>query len=82
MCVCVCVCVCVFVYNVILVPGYVHQTTEPGQPPPPSSLTPIKEETRHHTLQEALAATQRHLDDVANKIWLVIILSFILAIIY
>jgi hypothetical protein len=52
------------------VSGYDHQTTEAGQPPPP--LTPVKEETylsHHHSLQQALAATQRHLEDVANKIW-------------
>ncbi|PSN47265.1 hypothetical protein C0J52_13357 [Blattella germanica] len=50
------------------VPGYAHQTAEPGQPPPPPPLTPIKEEAHHQTLQQALAATQRHLEDVANKI--------------
>jgi hypothetical protein len=52
------------------VPGYDHQTpSETGQPPP--ALSPVKEEVYndHQTLQQALAATQRHLEDVANKIW-------------
>ncbi|KAJ4442841.1 hypothetical protein ANN_04434 [Periplaneta americana] len=39
---------------------------------PPPSLTPVKEEAHQHhhhqTLQHALVATQRHLEDVANKI--------------
>jgi len=56
---------------VFAVSSYDHQTSETGQPPPP--LTPIKDETtylsHHQTLQQALAATQRHLEDVANKIW-------------
>lgn len=46
------------------VPGYESE--------PPPALTPVKEEAHHHhhhqTLQQALVATQRHLEDVANKI--------------